>query len=104
TFSGYYLAGEMPELGTTEERTSAVLVLFLVALWVLVILTRPLNEWKVGLLVAVGLAFVATMSVPWSRDFFALESPPTLMTMAAIGVAAVAIAVLEAGWQLIDWR
>lgn len=103
TFSGYAVAGRQPGVTLVAERTVAVIVLFLVALWVLVILARPLEPARVALLAAMAAAFVVALAVPGLRDFFALELPSLVLTLAAIGVAAVAVACLELGWQLAGW-
>jgi len=81
-----------------------VIVLFLVAGWVLMILARPLTRGRVALLAGMGVAFVAAMSVPGLRGFFELRLPPVLVVFAAIGIAAIAIGVLEGGWQVVEWR
>jgi len=103
TFGGYAVAGDEPRVTLTEERTAAVLVLFLVALWVLLILARPLNEWKSGLLAAMAVAFVGALAIPGVRDFFELDLPPRVVTLASVGVAALAVGLLELGWQVAGW-
>lgn len=103
TFSGYAIAQGEPGVRLVEERTMAVIVLFLVGLWVLVILARPLTTWKVALLVAMSTAFLVTLATPGIREFFDLHLPSAVVTLAGIGVAAIAIALLELGWQVIDW-
>ena len=86
-----------------EARTSALIVLFLVAMWVLVLLARPLNEWKAALLGAMGVGFLLALTTEVGQDFFELQVPPLLETMAVIGVAAVAIGLMEVGWDVADW-
>jgi cation-transporting ATPase E len=86
-----------------EARTSALIVLYLVAMWVLVLLARPLNEWKAILLGSMAIGFVLALSTELGQDFFELQVPPLLETMAVIGVAAVAIGLMEVGWDLADW-
>ena len=103
TFTGYAVAGNEPGVTLIQERTTAVIVLFLVTLWVLVILARPLNPWKVALLVSMAVAFAATLAIPGIREFFDLQLPSTVVTLAAVGIAAIAIGLLELGWQLIEW-
>jgi cation-transporting ATPase E len=104
TFGGYYLARSEPGISLTEERTTAVLVLFLVAGWVLMILARPLAPGRVVLLVAMGAAFVTAMSVPGLQEFFALQLPSAIVVFAAIGIGAIAVGLLEIGWQTVEWR
>jgi cation-transporting ATPase E len=80
-----------------------VIVLFLVSLWVLVILARPLNEWKAVMLASMAVAFLVTLATPGLREYFELETPPLIVTLAVIGVAAIAVAVLELSWELVEW-
>ncbi|MEA2686216.1 MAG: cation-transporting P-type ATPase [Actinomycetota bacterium] len=103
TFSGYAIAGQEKGVSLVQERTCAVIVLFLVALWVLVILARPLNEWKAALLGAMAVAFLMTLATPGLREAFDMEMPPVVVTLAVIGVAAIAVAVLELAWELVEW-
>jgi cation-transporting ATPase E len=103
TFGGYALSSSHPGVRLVEERTMAVIVLFLVGLWVLGILARPVTAWKVALLAGVSAAFVVTLATPGIREFFELRLPSTVLLLAGIGVAAIAIGVLELGWQLVGW-
>lgn len=103
TFGGYALAGQVIDVSLVEERTSAVIVLFLVTLWILLILARPLNEWKAALLATMALAFVIALSTPGIRQFFELQLAEPVVTFAAIGVAALAVGTLELGWQILAW-
>ena len=103
TFSGYAIAGQEAGVSLVQERTCAVIVLFLVALWVLVILARPLNEWKAALLASMAVAFLVTLATPGIREAFDLQMPPLVVTLAVIGVAAIAVAVLELSWELVEW-
>ena len=81
----------------------AVIVLFLVRLWVLGILARPLTRWKIVLMTGVSAAFLVILATPGIREFFDLHLPSAVVSLAGIGVAAIAIAVLELGWQVLDW-
>jgi cation-transporting ATPase E len=51
-------------------RTGSVLVLTLIALWVLVILSRPLNRWRVMIIGFMYAALTLVLTVPPLRDFF----------------------------------
>jgi cation-transporting ATPase E len=95
TFAGYAIAGAAHGVSLTAERTTAVIVLFLVASWVLVTLARPLNRWKLVLLASMGVAFAITLATPATRAFFELRLPSTVLFVAAAGVAATAMLVLE---------
>ncbi len=103
TFGGYAMSASQPGVTLVEERTMAVIVLFLVGLWVLGILARPMTPWKLGLLAAVSSAFLVLMALPSMRTLFDLHLPTVVVFLAGIGVAAIAIAVLELGWQAVGW-
>ncbi|MFB2599745.1 HAD-IC family P-type ATPase [Herbiconiux sp. P17] len=76
-------------LPLAEARSLATVTLFIVSLWVLCVLARPLTGWRIGMVLAVSAAFLLAYLVPLARDFFALEvqSIPALLYAAGIGVA-----------------
>ncbi|MFF8192424.1 HAD-IC family P-type ATPase [Streptomyces bobili] len=106
TFTTYLIArhhysGE----GALEAETSAAtLTLFLISMWVLAIIARPYTWWRVLLVASMGSAFVVVLVVPWLQDFFALKLIGMTMPWIAVGVAAVAAAVLELLWRRVDRR
>lgn len=62
--------------GTTAEvRTAAALVLALIALWVLVVLSRPLNRWRVLIIGAMLVGLGLVLTVPLLSDFFDFTVP-----------------------------
>ncbi len=101
TFTGYSLARDDNAVTQVEAQTVATIVLFLVAMWVLAILARPFTPARALLVGLNGFAFVVVLIVPYLRDWFALTLPDALVFFAAIGVAAVAAGLLEAGWQVV---
>ncbi len=103
TFSGYALAREQPGVDLYEARTTATLVLFLVALWVLGMLARPYTAFRRLLVGSMVAAFLVVLAVPAIRSFFALHLPPVVVLLAGVGTAAIACAVLELGWHLSGW-
>jgi cation-transporting ATPase E len=103
TFAGYALAREEPGVSLTAARTTATILLFAVATWVLSILARPLVGWRAALLAAMVAGFVCIAVTPGTRELFGLELPPAVVLLAAIGVASIANLVLEGGWRLTGW-
>ncbi|HEY2331184.1 MAG TPA: HAD-IC family P-type ATPase [Acidimicrobiales bacterium] len=99
TYAGYAIAGRAADVSLVEERTSATIVLFLVAMWVLSILARPLNGPRSLLLGSMAAAFVLLLLSPAMRTYFALDIPPLPVLLAEFGVAGLAAVALEAGWQ-----
>jgi cation-transporting ATPase E len=55
---------------TAAARTGSVVVLTLIALWVLVVLSRPLNSWRLGIIGAMYGALVLLLSLSPLQDFF----------------------------------
>ncbi|MEU5882721.1 HAD-IC family P-type ATPase [Spirillospora sp. NPDC047279] len=90
TFAGYYLATESSESGFAENSSTAALALFLLTLWVLALIARPWNWWRLGLVVTMGAAFVIVLAVPWLREFFALQPDNLRNDLAALAIAAAA--------------
>ena len=82
-----------------ESRTTATLVVVVIALWVLVVLARPINWWR-GLLVGAMILSVAViLAVPFLRSFFALALPPADVLAWAAGIALVGVVLVELIWR-----
>jgi cation-transporting ATPase E len=103
TFAGYGLARSEPGVSLDEARTVATIVLFAVAAWVLSILARPWNLWRGALVAASVASFLLLAVVPPTRVLFSLDLPSVVVLFAAVGIAALASGVLEAGWRLSGW-
>ena len=91
TFAAYALVLDSPYASFAEARTVATIVLLGTALWLLTVLARPLTPLRRALIAAMGAAFVLILAIPASKQFFALDVPPTIVTLAAIGIVAVAV-------------
>jgi len=103
TMSGYLVARRHDELTLDQQRTVAVIVLFIVAVWVLAILARPMNAWRLALVLLMGGAFVGVLVIPPLRHYFDLPIPTDSLTLAAIGIGAIGAGLLELGWRLSGW-
>ena len=78
----------------TESRTTATIALVLYGLWVLLVLARPLNWWRMLLVGAMAAAFFGALAVPGLRSFYALELPGADVLVEALVVAAAAMIAL----------
>ncbi|MBU6329600.1 MAG: cation-translocating P-type ATPase [Acidobacteria bacterium] len=94
------------ETGVTldEARTVAVMTLFVVTVWVLSILSRPLELWRIALVGAMVVGFIGALSFEVFRTYFALPLPGAALTLAAIGIGAIGAALIELGWRLAGWH
>ncbi|MEV4866989.1 cation-translocating P-type ATPase [Streptomyces ossamyceticus] len=97
----HYYTGE----GALEAETSAAtLTLFLISMWVLAIIARPYTWWRLGLVAAMGGAFLLVLAVPRLQDFFALRLVGTTMPWTAVAIAAGSAVALEFLWRWVDHR
>ncbi|QJU53652.1 HAD-IC family P-type ATPase [Herbiconiux sp. KACC 21604] len=87
-----------------EARSLVTVTLFLVSLWVLCVLARPLTSWRLGMVISVGVVFTAAYLVPLSRDFFALQLGDPLALLFAIGVGALGAAGIELWYRIAKSR
>ncbi|MEV0649039.1 HAD-IC family P-type ATPase [Phytomonospora sp. NPDC050363] len=96
TFGAYWLARDNEDSALREDKATATITLFCVALAVLALAARPFTWWRGGLVLAMGGLFVLVLAVPFARDFFELGYGDAYNTLVGLGLAAVAIAVLVA--------
>ncbi|HEY6318095.1 MAG TPA: HAD-IC family P-type ATPase [Acidimicrobiia bacterium] len=83
----------------TQSRTTATLVVAAIALWVLVILARPLNWWRGLLVVSMVGAVAIIFAVPAFRSFFALALPSSQVMWQAVLIAGVGSVLVEVAWR-----
>ena len=97
--TAYLVARHHGGLDLAEQRTTAVIVAFLVAWWVLVILARPLNSWRWVLVTLMGASLVTALALGSVRNYFDLVVPERSVLVIALVVAAVAAGVIEVAWR-----
>ncbi|MFC6882811.1 HAD-IC family P-type ATPase [Actinomadura yumaensis] len=103
TFAAYWLASESAATGFEEDSATASLALFLVALWVLALIARPWNWWRLGLVGVMGAAFVVTLGVPSLRDFFALHPDNLYNDAVGLAIALAAALLLSAALRWVPF-
>lgn len=88
-----YTRGAMA-LGVDEPqlRTGSTIILAIVGIWVLTVLSRPINRYKAVVIGAMFIALIAIFTIPLSTEFFQLVDPGeecaylvTLVTILTIG-------------------
>lgn len=99
TFTAYLLVGRFDPTGT-EQSTAAVVTLFLAAWWVLAIVSRPYNGWRITMLLVILGCMVYDLLDDWTRRFFALDPGNMPAMLTAVAVAGVAMVALELAWRL----
>ncbi len=78
-----------------QARTLATIALFIVSLWILSVLARPLSGARVGLVAAVCLAMLLACILPVTREFFLLDIPLNPWLGFALGVAVLGAGAIE---------
>ncbi|CAN3982276.1 HAD-IC family P-type ATPase [Kitasatospora purpeofusca] len=104
TFTAYALARANHATDLESDTSVATLTLFLVAIWVLAIVARPYNWWRVLLIATMCGCFALVMTVPWLSDFFQLSLSGTRDPWLGVGIAVIAGLVLEVVWRIMRRR
>ena len=97
TFAAYALAVKEPDVSIAEERTVATIVIACIGLWILTRLARPLTAPRVALVVCMAAGLVAGLAIEPLRSLFGLHLPNPTVSLAAVGVIALALLTLELG-------
>lgn len=83
-----------------QASTAALITLLVSALWVLAVVARPYQWWRVGLVVGSGLAYVVIFSIPQARQKFLLDPSNVPVTAVAFGIGVLGAAAIEASWWI----
>lgn len=78
-----------------DVQGASVITLSLVALWVLVVVSRPLSVARVGIVLAMYAVLVGMLTVPLPRDFFNLAVPPPALLQVSVIAAVVGCLAVE---------
>ncbi|WP_420114135.1 HAD-IC family P-type ATPase [Pseudactinotalea sp.] len=87
-----------------QASTGATLTLILMALWLLGILARPWNWWRLTLVGVMALGAVLAVAVPFVREFFALEWPTGETAQLIVVVGVIGAALIEVVYRLRERR
>jgi cation-transporting ATPase E len=94
-----YLLARAAGLSLVQQRTTAVLVAFILSLCVLVLLAIPLTRRRVLLVGAALAGFAMLFPLPAVRGFYALEIPPGELGIALLA-AGIGAACLASFWVI----
>ncbi|KUH86073.1 magnesium-transporting ATPase [Mycobacterium sp. IS-1556] len=101
TFTSYlvaYQGREATPVEQTQASTAALITLLVAAIWVLAVVARPYQWWRVSLVAVSGLAYVVIFSIPKAQEVFMLDISNVKTTSIALGIGVVAAAAIEAIW------
>ena len=101
TFTSYlvaYQGREATPAEQTQASTAALITLLVTGVWVLAIVARPYQWWRVALVVVSGLAYVVIFSIPLARQAFMLDASNVKITSTALLIGLVGAAAIEVVW------
>jgi cation-transporting ATPase E len=104
TLASYFHARWVYGGNLPAETSAATLTLFIVVLWVLAVIARPYTWWRAGLVAVMGVGFALVLTVPFLQEFFQLQLVGYRAPWVSAGIAAVACALLEVTWRVVDHR
>ncbi|UAJ79369.1 HAD-IC family P-type ATPase [Leifsonia sp. ZF2019] len=78
-----------------ELRTGSTLILTIVGLWVLTVLSRPIDGWKILIIGAMMVGLVLVYSVPIIYDFLQFADPSFVTAVLVLVVSAATIGAIE---------
>ena len=83
-----------------QASTAALITLLVTALWVLAVVARPYQWWRVALVAASGLAYVVIFSLPLAQKKFFLDPSNVAETLTALGIGVLGAGAIEAIWWI----
>jgi cation-transporting ATPase E len=101
TFSSYlaaYQGREATAVEQTQASTAALITLLVTAVWVLAVVARPYQWWRVALVSVSGLAYVVIFSIPSAQKTFMVDPSNMAITSMALGIGLVGAAIIEVIW------
>jgi cation-transporting P-type ATPase E len=93
-FCSYLIARLDASGGLVADRTTALITLAAVSLWVLALVARPYRWWRVALVAAMAAAMLLAFVIPASRTFFQLRPFDAAIDLQALAIAGAAGAAL----------
>jgi cation-transporting ATPase E len=94
-----YAVAQHRGLVLAEQRTAALISIFIAGWWVLAILARPLRGWRLVLVAAMGASLPAALALPVVRHYFELSPLHGGDGAVAVVIGAVAAALIELAWR-----
>jgi cation-transporting ATPase E len=101
TFTSYlaaYQGREATAEQQTQASTAALITLLVTAVWVLAVVARPYEWWRVALVAVSGLAYVVIFSIPLAQTLFMLDTSNLVVTSIALVIGVIGAAVIEGLW------
>ncbi|MDZ7882187.1 MAG: cation-translocating P-type ATPase [Mycobacterium sp.] len=101
TFISYLLAYQgrgATEVEQTQASTTALITLLVGSVWVLAVVARPYEWWRIALVAVSALAYVVIFSIPLAQRTFLLDPTDVALTSMGLAIGAVAAVIIEVAW------
>lgn len=101
TFISYLLAYQgrgASEVEQTQASTTALITLLVGSVWVLAVVARPYEWWRIALVAVSALAYVVIFSIPLAQRTFLLDPTNVALTSMGLAIGAVAAVIIEVAW------
>lgn len=103
TFVSYLLAypGRDASLVKQSQASTAALITLLIgAMWVLAVVARPYQWWRVALVAFSAIGYLVIFALPLAREKFMLDPSDPTVTTPAVLIGLIAAALIEASWWI----
>ncbi len=101
TFISYlvaYQGREASQVEQTQASTAALITLLVSSLWVLSVVARPYEWWRVALVAFSGLAYVVIFCLPLAQRLFMIDPSNLKVTAVALGIGLIGASLVEVIW------
>ncbi|MET4157074.1 HAD-IC family P-type ATPase [Agromyces sp. PvR057] len=82
-------------IGQDELRTGSTLLLTIIGLWILTVLSRPIDGWRILIIGSMMLGLILVYSVPLVTEFLMFEDPSIVTAALVLIVSVVSIGLIE---------
>jgi len=103
TFASYLLAypgTNATAVAQTRASTAALITLLIGAMWVLAVVARPYQWWRLALVAFSATGYLVIFALPLAREKFMLDPSDPGITTPAVLIGLVAAALIEASWWI----
>ena len=103
TFTSYLLAYQgraSTPIEQTQASTAALITLLVGALWVLAVVARPYEWWRVALVSVSVVAYVVIFTIPFTQKAFMLDPSNVQITVTALAIGLFGALLIEVIWWI----
>ena len=88
------------DIEQTQASTAALITLLIGAVWVLAVVARPYQWWRIGLVASSAVGYLVIFAWPWAWEKFMLDPSDVTTTTIAVLIGLLAAVLIEASWWI----